>query len=339
MNDEQKIPPHPLKLMSERDMAVPPGLSCIRDIEEIFRDAKAVLSEYGWLFLINDTNEFLRVQFGESIWQHKDVEGCIAVIIERLRFFREIGVPYQKFIVPEKSALYPEFLPKAFAFFQEAGYRPANLIRDLFPHNYHYMLDYLRDAKSYGNLFFRGDSHPSFLGAYLIYRNIIETIQAAGVRVSDPVPLSSLDVTLGNWEGDLLAHLTNEQRDMYAHTWGIMTAGGSGEAVLHFQTHRNLLKAVSVPPSEDLAQVSLPRRTIVYENFDKTLPKAVIFRDSTADHVHEYLAQHFSRCVFIWREGAVFENIIRNEAPDIVIQIMAERFLNRYPSFNAIIPT
>jgi hypothetical protein len=55
------------------------------------------------------------------------------------------------------------------------------------------------------------------------------------------------------------------------------------------------------------------------------------------DFVHELLAQHFSRIVFVWREGAVFEEIIRFEQPNVVVHMMAERFVSRYPSFQSVV--
>src|SRR5205085_10165431 len=79
------------------------------------------------------------------------------------------------------------------------------------------------------------------------------------------------------------------------------------------------------------------RETIIYENENKTLPSAVIFRDSTLDFAHEYIAQHFSRVVFVWYLGQVVQPVLDRENPQIVLQIMAERFINHYPQHQPIL--
>ena len=51
----------------------------------------------------------------------------------------------------------------------------------------------------------------------------------------------------------------------------------------------------------------------------------------------DWLAEHFSRTVFVWHLGDVLQKVIEREQPDIVIQIMAERFVWTYPSRAAIV--
>ena len=74
----------------------------------------------------------------------------------------------------------------------------------------------------------------------------------------------------------------------------------------------------------------------MYENVDKQGLRAVIFRDLTLDFCHDLIAQHFSRTVFVWHQGLIYDEVLEAEKPDVVLHIMAERFATSYPSFPAI---
>lgn len=63
-----------------------------------------------------------------------------------------------------------------------------------------------------------------------------------------------------------------------------------------------------------------------YEVSDKTLPKMVMFRDSFADALIPFLAEHFERSVFVGSLGFEKE-IITKEKPDIVITELCERYV------------
>lgn len=64
----------------------------------------------------------------------------------------------------------------------------------------------------------------------------------------------------------------------------------------------------------------------------RSLLRAVIIRDSTAQYMIDFLAEHFSRAVFYWHQGAVFEDVIAAERPDIVLHLCSERFILSYPN-------
>jgi hypothetical protein len=59
----------------------------------------------------------------------------------------------------------------------------------------------------------------------------------------------------------------------------------------------------------------------------------LVFRDSTADFLLDWLAQHFGETLFIRDRGLVHRDVIDELRPDLVIQIMAERFVGSYSQF------
>ena len=59
-------------------------------------------------------------------------------------------------------------------------------------------------------------------------------------------------------------------------------------------------------------------------------PRAVIFRDSFANALIPYLSENFSRVLYVWARDLV-PRIVEREEPDVVIQQIAGRLLDREP--------
>ncbi|HEY9639255.1 MAG TPA: hypothetical protein V6C57_02160, partial [Coleofasciculaceae cyanobacterium] len=68
----------------------------------------------------------------------------------------------------------------------------------------------------------------------------------------------------------------------------------------------------------------------IYENPDKSLPKAVLFRDSFGNSMLDFLAESFSRLVVVWQPHIDY-SVVEAEKPDVVINQQVERFLVRIP--------
>ena len=58
---------------------------------------------------------------------------------------------------------------------------------------------------------------------------------------------------------------------------------------------------------------------------DPSLPRAVVFHDSFGTALIPLLAEHFSRAYFV--RGGFNPAVVKRENPDVVIQIMCERFV------------
>lgn len=292
---------------------------------------KAMLGEFGWLYLVNDTNDFLSWQFGLAAWSEEQAEAARQVLLTRIALLKASGAQYRKFIVPEKSVVYREYLPLRFAGLQQSESRPAQLLaRDLPEHVCH--LDvFLKDARSWGQLYFRGDTHPNWLGAFLMYRHIQERLALARLVPGPPLSLSALRTEVAQYDGDLFTQLEPYQREVLDQHWGWMSGTAAFELTLRLTLPAEQMKAKRISgPTPYLGRPTI-RETLVYEQPNSNLPRAVIFRDSTMDFAHALLAQHFSRSVFVWFEGAVVAEVLEAERPDLVLHVMAERFVSSYP--------
>ena len=88
----------------------------IRDKLEIAETATAgsiaMLSEFGWLFLINDRANYLRYLFGKTIWSQIILERAKSIFLERYIGLLAHNIQYFKYVIPEKSSIYNEYLPK-----------------------------------------------------------------------------------------------------------------------------------------------------------------------------------------------------------------------------------
>ena len=318
-------------------------------VEAMCRDTKALPSERGWLFLVNDANDFLRYQFGQKKLSESHVQRAELMLKERLDKLAAQGIAFRNIIVPEKSVVYREYLPVAFDKLAEAEGRPAERLARAMPETVHYLADYLKDLRGYGLLYFRGDTHANWLGAYFIYRYLAEQINRAmfgtgritKAAIVQPLPLAQLMTNAVDYDGDLGVQLLAKHVQEYKSVWNFLRPAKGFERLLRYSLPDAALSTKPAEFPEEYRPLAKERPILVREHKNRSLPKAVIFRDSTADFLIELLAEHFSRSVFIWYKGLVFEDVIEREKPDVVIHLSAERFVWIYanqPPF-ARIPT
>lgn len=285
-------------------------LECSREnLRIIANNQKFVEGKNGWLFLANDTNDHFSQQFGFMLWDREDARKAQAIMAERV-----FHIPtYKQFIVPEKSLVYREFLPESMSDWEDVPYRPALQIS-----SGNYLLPEIMAAKPMGSLYFRGDTHPNWMGSYFIYVAI-----SKGMGLS-PLPLHAFTPSLAGYDGDLFGYLSDAERTAFLARVPHFPFTFDIEMQLHLAN----------PKARHVGQDGydhFSRETLVYENPDASLPKAVIFRDSTSQFTVPWLAEHFSRSVFVWHRGEVLNSVIEREAPDVVFQVMAERFVWSYP--------
>jgi hypothetical protein len=311
--------------------------SVIDEIEKMAGPSKAIFSEFGWAYLVNDSNEFLRVQFNERNWDVSDRAYAAKVIKQRKEYLLDQGAIYRKFIIPEKSVIYREYLPRAMENLNPAKLRPAHMMAEDSPDTVSYLESYLIDARSYGLLYFRGDTHTNWLGGWFVYRYIVDNLSRIGLLTHQkPFDFRDLVPSVASYNGDLSVQVDRDARAEFDRVWGFTTAEHGFEVAMRYELNSALRVAQTVEVPSEYQEWFNGRETFVYERSDKKGLKAVIFRDSTFDFCHEYLAQHFSRSVFIWHQGQVYVEVIEREQPDVVIHVMAERFIVSYNKFPAI---
>ncbi|MCW3783875.1 sulfotransferase [Defluviimonas salinarum] len=305
---------------------------------------KGMLSEYGWVFLVNDSSDYMRYLFGQLRWTEAQLQFAMGTLKSRHASLGQRGCQYLKFVIPEKSAIYPEYLPKVFGGMQVDKERPAQLLMDAGVPGFSYLADIFHDAKSLGFLYFKGDSHTNWLGAFVAYLHIAERLNSslADGWQKAPIGFSQLMPKIAGYEGDIAAQLPEDQARIIKTTWGPITPEGVFEYLVSYELPNEARKAQQVAAPKEYIDSLGERPLLVFENGESNLPRAVIFRDSTSDFIIPLLAEHFSRSVFVWHKGQVYDDIIEREEPDVVIHIMAERFFSEYkvfPPFSKVLPS
>ena len=300
----------------------------IKYVEESCQPSKTLLSEKGWLYLINDTNEFYSWSYGTKSWNLKQKDQVAEIFKIRQEKLSELGSKYIKIITPEKSIVYPEYLPHIFNGKDVSVDRPAKICSGLSP-CVHYLDKYLTSLKGFARSYFKGDSHINWHGAYFIYRYIIGELNKQGLALGSAIEQSELIVSLANYKGDLYNQALEAQLTDIHGVWGPFNLDDSLGYEINLQPKIEF--SYLEPPHEYVEKFGQDREVIV-TSLDKNLPTAVVFRDSTCDFLVPYLSNHFSKVTYIWHKGNVYEDILRKERPDVVINMMAERFVSNYYS-------
>ncbi len=293
---------------------------------------KAMLGQPGWAFLANDTNDFLAFLFGSSRWTPEEEDAAVATLLEGAAWIRGMGASFFRFAIPEKSAVYSDYLPSPMNSTPVWEGRPALMLARRCAEIFAYPIETLRQNRRVQHTYFRADSHPNWFGALIAYRAIAGRLADAGlIEPSTILSLRDLLPSFAAYDGDLLSNLSaGDQEDFLKQNAAFITHHGF-ESLMLYRVHPHQARARSEPVPEPYSSWFRPRpqhRTVVD---DARLPKAVIFRDSTSDFLWPLLAEHFREALFIWHKGAIFREVVEAEKPDIVLQIQAERFLQTDP--------
>lgn len=306
----------------------------LKGLKAIQNGAKGLAARGGWVFLINDTNDFLSWHLGLKRWSGDEQVAVQKILDERTD--RLSGRYYQMLICPEKSVVYREYLPAGLDAATPFEDRPARAMARMRPDVVHYLADRFDALKPLGLLFFRGDTHVNWMGAYHVYREAILALQAHGAPVGPPLTFNHLQHFIAGMEGDVLIQLPEAVKDEFEIDASLARVGNMLELVISHTLPEARKLARQVPTPEGFIPGGGGRETVIMEQADKSLPKALVFRDSTATLSIELLAQHFSRSVFVWHEGDVIGDLIDSEQPDVILHFVAERFLATYPRSTAI---
>ena len=269
---------------------------------------QVLVGRNGWLYttdsgVINDhrgANPFTREQLEQ--WRQ--------TLDARHDWLEARGVRYVVIFTPNKHTVYPEHLPGSIT--RVSGLtRLDQLVAYLQAHSQVPIIDVrdgLMDAKDQYRLYHRTDTHWNEIGAYHAYRQIMGVINQ-WFDTPAPVELSDLALTPVDSTGGDLAGMMG-LRDVMSERW----------LFLHDYSPQQV---------QNLTWLQIPEMA-VNEQPDKTLPRAVMFRDSFAESLRPFLARHFQRLVDS-RVQKLDTALVEAEKPDLVIHQIVERILLRQP--------
>jgi hypothetical protein len=217
-------------------------------------------------------------------------------------------------VAPDKHWIYPELLPGGITGHPEQS-RIDQLVDELRAHSTVPVVDVrdaLRAAREDERLYHLTDTHWNDLGAFVAYEQVmrgLETQVAIHARERHELDLRRIPRS-----GMDLARMLGLGRVMV-------------EEDLQLEPKHGRLSRI-VEPARASRGLMDPR--VVSEGPPGAL-RAVVFRDSFGSAMIPFLAEHFSRAVYLWQNN--FDpQVVLNERADVVIQEWVGRHLyNQVP--------
>lgn len=227
------------------------------------------------------------------------------------------GIAYVFVLAPDKHAIYPEQLPPSIHRIG-AETRTDALVNYLREHSTVPVLDLrgpLLAAKGAERIYHRTDTHWNDLGAFAASEAIRRLLPSrVGAAASGRGAFAERTVTVPGFD---LA--------------GMLGVAGA-------VTERDLQLVPVRPPGARIVEPAHPDTRLmdarlVTEHIDRTLPRAVVFRDSFGSALVPFLSEHFSRAVYLWQYN-VDPDVVLAERPQVVIQEWVGRRLSTMPPYD-----
>jgi hypothetical protein len=277
-----------------------------------------VLGNDRWLFYAQEKEGLNVADYFRSVklFTTQELEQWYHTLRHRRATLEKAGIRYLFVIAPNKSTIYPEFMPRRLRRVHTLS-RLDQLIAFLRDHDENFPILDLRPAllaaKKERRVYRRTDSHWNDYGAYVAYREIIDYFSPFFTGL-EPIPLTGFTIKNQKRSGGDLAILLYLQKKIFRGTRIRLipktpprAAPGKVEPISRHTTKHIKENRNPLPPA---------------------LPTAVMVHDSFAERLKPFLSEHFSRFVYIhdW-DLNFFPGIIKEENAKIVIDQMAERFL------------
>ena len=275
-----------------------------------------ILGKDGWLFLgVPDVLSTYRKTEPFTVAELEKLERSLE---SQSKWLDDHGIAHLIVIAPEKSSIYPEFMPDNISILGDQS-RVDQLLSHLNQNSNIHLLD-LRDifldSKGEGELLYKvTDSHWNELGALLVSQTIINYLDEQYPQLTS-LSRSEFNQTEQTISGDLTNMLALK---------GILTESAPHlEPVSQRRSHSADITIELLP---ETTRWGRPQSTEIY---DTSLPTVIMFRDSFATNLMPLLSESFSRITYlslIQMEAEV--SILEQEKPNIVIYELAERHLHK----------
>lgn len=279
---------------------------------------KVVVGKDGWLYY--SAENIIEQYRGIENFSAKEMDSWIDAGLSRKVWFKERNIPYFFAFYPEKTSVYPEYLP---AWATKIGPIRRDQIKKRLEEAGIDFVDAtpsILEAKEKYPVYFKTDSHWNYHGGFEGYLALMGLVKKYFPGIT---PLTRDDIEFGFKESRaqdlaLILNLTGYLRDPNADYYQL----------------RNPSRVIS---SEFLNNDEKQRPLLVRSNIIGA-PKVLIIKDSYTDLMAPFLNETFREVLYLPHgDHTIDEELILKFKPDLVISAMVERIL-RYP-LNAIIPS
>jgi alginate O-acetyltransferase complex protein AlgJ len=265
----------------------------------------------GWLFLGDDERDYLGGSPGDAAIAH-----VADVYAARSRWCARHGIVYVFLLAPNKSTIYPQYLPPGMLPVVPSG--ADRLVPQLRARGVRFAdpRAELRAAARRGDVYTRMDTHWNDAGAYVAYHATLAALR--GVRLGDAIDPASLRPRTDVSDGDLLR-----------------LSGVAGLVENRWLRYDFPRRSREVDEPLDPTRATFARHLTVIDK--STFPKAVMFGDSFGEQVRPFFGESFRRVVTLHpilpTDSQFDTRILEIEKPDVVIQQLVERGLVRGAEF------
>ena len=269
---------------------------------------KVIAGEKGWYYYsaVADGDP-IGDYSGKNLYTRSHMEEIAERLVAARDRLAEDGIDFVLFLAPNKTRVYPEYLPGSYGQPAEK-YRLKQLIdylRENTDLKVVYCLDAMLEAKESvkENICYMTDTHWNALGAYAGSRELCSALGAELPPINDP----SYTITdSGSYSGDLarLVHL-----EKFIHEREYTLSGFENTAV-----------AVDEDKIEYVSDKGKDLRVYLY-------------RDSYADAMIEYVGSAFSATRFAYFDSYSYEDM-KAFKPDVFVYEGVERYQNRLDRFS-----
>ena len=281
---------------------------------------RAFIGKEGWLYL--DVNgEFLDIQ-GKKQYDQKFLKNSVEALIANWKELKKNNIDYVLVIAPNKSTIYPEFLPDIIQS-KFGNMRLDQFLLELIKQSPNFPVIDLRapimaaKTREQNNIYYKSDTHWNSIGAHYGYLEIIDFLSKKYHLNLKPKVRN--DFVIKNKIKD--GAISGDIADMMN-----LTVSDDIEYDLIPKKPFNYSR-VNVT-KEEQKQFHKPTFFINKLSFseNKSLPVLFSYKDSFSDHLIFFLPEHFSKSYFVNESHCKIDlNIIKKYHPNILIQEVVER--------------
>jgi hypothetical protein len=273
-----------------------------------------IIGRDGWLYYAEDhiLEDYRCLQpFTEA-----ELAQWAGLLERRQAWLQQRGCRYLFFVAPNEHTIYPEHLPATLTRVRDTS-RLDQLLAYLRAHTTVTVVDLrpaLLAAKAQERVYQKTDTHWNERGAFIAYQELFKPIHVWFPRVR-ALPRQAFADTDGMGPGGDLADLMGTP-DLYR------------EEVLGLRPLEPRRARMSLWPASRLGEfVDRPSSVQEAAVADPGLPRMVLLHDSFGVALVPFLAEHFSRSVFIPTTMGFDAPVLEREQPDLVLQEITERHL------------
>jgi alginate O-acetyltransferase complex protein AlgJ len=270
----------------------------------------AIVGKEGWLF---QTSEMVIQDYQNDIpFTEKQLTELQQNLDEVTAIFRNQGTTLVIVVAPNKSSIYPDYMPSELQLMRPQS-RFDQVMQYLKQHGQTQILDLRQELianRKEQQVYYKTDSHWTEYGAYIAYREILNTLQPAHPELVPRALSDFKPVSMGLVSMDL--------------------AGLIGS--VRIKEEKIVLKpVVDTKTTQHDIRLDDGRWVTMTWNPNENLPKAVIYYDSFLYPFIPWFNDHFSQITFIphYANGSIWNlSWVIQEKADVVIVEIAERYIH-----------